>query len=395
MAYAPISGPLVGEHLVAGGEVLARGPDGRVVFVSGLLPGESASVEIVKEKRDWARATVAELHSTSPLRVNPPCVQRQRGCGGCDWQHLDASAQLPAKVGVVAETFRRIAGHSDLNVFAGQAVDPSGYRTTIRVVGGEDGLPAFRRERSHDTIGAARCLVANDGLQSVLDSIEVDPGLEVSIRVSVATDEATAHWDKRRGQVRGLPRDVATGRSASLTEYVGEHGFWVSSGSFFQSGPQAAALLVEAVRNAAPELESAGAVVDAYAGVGLFAKAAASPDSRLIAIESSRWSAADCEKNLNGRNAAVVRTRVEKWVGDGSADVLIADPSRSGLGRAGVEALATAGAPVLVLVSCDPAAAARDSVLLGRVGYVHAGTEVLDLFPHTHHVECVTRFFRG
>src|SRR5690606_24225926 len=73
-------------------------------------------------------------------------------------------------------------------------------------------------------------------------------------------------------------------------------------------------------------------------------------------------------------------------------DVVIADPARAGLGKTGVAALAAPGAPVLVLVSCDPAALARDAALLAERGYRHDGTEVLDLFPHTHHVEAVTRF---
>ena len=295
---------------------------------------------------------------------------------------------------IVAETFSRLAGLPGVELVEGSSVDPAGYRTSVRVVGGDDRKASFRRERSHDTITAADCLVAHTALHALIDSAEIEPGLEVALRVSEATGQCTAHWDKRRGGVTGLPSRVATGRSASLTERVAGHSFRVSSGSFFQSGPQAAGLLVESVRKAAPELASARAVVDAYAGIGLFAKAATSQESRLIAIESSRWSVADCVENLKGRNSDVIRTRVEKWVGDGAADVMIADPSRDGLGRDGVTALATSGAPVLILISCDPAALARDTVLLGDARYVHDGTEVLDLFPHTHHIECVTRFVR-
>ena len=76
-------------------------------------------------------------------------------------------------------------------------------------------------------------------------------------------------------------------------------------------------------------------------------------------------------------------------------EVVIADPSRQGLGQEAVEALAGLGAAVFVLVSCDPVAMARDTALLAQAGYRHAGTDVLDLFPHTHHVEAVTRFERA
>jgi 23S rRNA (uracil1939-C5)-methyltransferase len=75
-----------------------------------------------------------------------------------------------------------------------------------------------------------------------------------------------------------------------------------------------------------------------------------------------------------------------------SIDVAVADPARTGLGKPGTATLAAAKAPVVVLVSCDPVALARDVSLLATYGYRHDGTDVLDLFPETHHVEAVTRF---
>jgi 23S rRNA (uracil1939-C5)-methyltransferase len=231
-------------------------------------------------------------------------------------------------------------------------------------------------------------------LRSLLNTMRIDPGVEVSVRMSVATGEVTAHWDTRKGNVSAMPADVHVGKAAAVYEEVSNHRFRVSSGSFFQSGPEAAQLLLEAIERSSAELENASTVVDAYAGVGLFAVAAAPPDSRVIAIESSRWSSADCVVNLGERDASVERVRVEKWVAAEPVDVVIADPSRSGLERGGVAALAAADAPILLLVSCDPAALARDTTLLAKSGYVHDGTEVLDLFPNTHHIECVTRFVR-
>jgi tRNA/tmRNA/rRNA uracil-C5-methylase (TrmA/RlmC/RlmD family) len=98
--------------------------------------------------------------------------------------------------------------------------------------------------------------------------------------------------------------------------------------------------------------------------------------------------------NLRGRDSEIERTRVEHWRCSPSlpVDVVVADPSRSGLRRSGVDALVTPRAPVFVLVSCDPVALARDASLLAAEGYQHRVSEVHDLFPHTHHVECVTRF---
>ena len=77
------------------------------------------------------------------------------------------------------------------------------------------------------------------------------------------------------------------------------------------------------------------------------------------------------------------------------ADLVVADPARAGLGRAGVHVLASSAAPSLVLVSCDPASAGRDTALLAGVGYRHVESVLVDLFPHTHHTEVVSRFTRG
>ena len=184
--------------------------------------------------------------------------------------------------------------------------------------------------------------------------------------------------------------------AAKLEEVVAGFRLQVSMGSFFQSGPQAAELLVAAVQRAAPELAGAGVVVDAYAGVGMLAVCATDPLCKVVAIETSRSACADAERNLGHRDARVVRGEVGGWHADPGTevDVVIADPARSGLGKPGVAALARLDAPVLVLVSCDAASLGRDARLLAGAGYVHARSELVDTFPHTTQVEVVTRFAR-
>jgi 23S rRNA (uracil1939-C5)-methyltransferase len=135
-------------------------------------------------------------------------------------------------------------------------------------------------------------------------------------------------------------------------------------------------------------------VVDAYCGVGIFAACAADPSARVVAIERSPAALADARHNLAGRDVKLVAGEVGRWrARRGEAiDLVLADPARTGLGRPGVQALAGAGAPVLVLVSCDPASLGRDSRLLAGAGYRHERTLVVDTFPHTTQVEAVTRF---
>lgn len=382
------------ERFVAGGEALARDEDGRVVFVRGGMPGDDVSVSITEERGDWARGVIETIHEASSDRVAPPCPRRVEGCGGCDWQHVAESAQLPAKVAIVVDALRRTAKLEDADVRAAGSVPAGGYRTTIRVVGDADCRPSYRMERSNDVVPAAGCLVAHPALVQMLDTIVVPAGVEVTLRVSAATGEATALWDPTAGTVDGLPSHVATGPSAALTEVVAGHRLRVSAPSFFQSGPAAAELLVDRVSSAAPELRHARRVLDAYAGVGLFAVAATDPNSRLVAVESSRSAIADCTANLGRRQARIERRQVGEWRPKDreTFDVVVADPSRSGLGKPGVAAVVASGAPVVVLVSCDPVALARDAALLRQHGYHHETTDVIDLFPGTHHVEAVTRF---
>lgn len=401
---------LTPERLVAGGAALARDADGRIVFVEGGLPGESVEVEIAETKKDFARARILAIVDRSPQRDAPSCAHRRAGCGGCDWMHLRPAAQHEAKVEIVRESLRRIGRMDPARVEAivrrGAAVSPFGYRTTIRVVGGPDGRPGFRAQGSDEVVGVSSCPVAESKLSRLLPLIEVDEGAELTLRTSVATGAVTAIWERRfRDAIRGLPASVHIGERAWLLERVDGHDLRVSAGSFFQSGVQAAEFLVAAVAAAAPELESAGHAVDAYGGVGLFAATAMAGARRVTVIESSKSSCRDAVHNLGERDASVVHADVSGWTaprgsgprGSGpspAVDVVVADPARAGLAKPGVKALAAAQAPVLVLVSCDPVSLARDAALLAEAGYIAESVEVLDLFPHTHHLETVTRFAR-
>ena len=382
---------------------MARDTDGRVVFIEGALPGEIVEVEIEIAKKDFARGRLIEVVERSPLRDAPSCSHRRNGCGGCDWMHLRPDAQLDAKVEIVRESLRRI-GRLDAQivddlVHAGGAVSPFGYRTTIRVVGGPNGSVGYRAQGSNEVVEVTSCPIAESKLSRLIPMIEADAGAELTLRTSVATGAITAIWDKQyRKSIRGVPPTVHIGERAWLTERVAGHDLRVSAGSFFQSGVQAAELLVAAVKAAAPELATAGHAVDAYGGVGLFAVAAMDAARHVTVIESSKFACLDAEHNLAGRSASVVRADVSGWTaptGDGPTprvDVIVADPARPGLAKPGVTALAGAGAPVLVLVSCDPVSLARDVSLLSEAGYVVERVDVLDLFPNTHHVETVTRF---
>lgn len=393
---------LVPERLVAGGDALARDATGRVVFVPGALPGERVEVEIVEERKDFARARVLRVLEASPDRVEAPCPNVARGCGGCDWQHLALHAQREARREIVVEALRRQGRLEDPVVTLGPALPEAGARTTMRFGVDDSGRLGLRERGSDRVVVLDECLIARPSLVDLLDDVMVPGAEEVMIRVSAASGERLIAWSTRRqgGRVaaRGIPEDVGVGADAWVHEEIDGVRLRVSTNSFFQASPEAARALVAVVDEAVGPMTADTVLIDAYGGVGLFAATVGRRAGQVMVVESSRDACADARANLVRLEVVVVEVRVEDW--NPPVDlvpertVVVADPAREGLGRRGVEVLAHTRAGVIVLVSCDAAALGRDTRLLVEAGYRHESSVVLDAFVHTHHVEVVTRFVR-
>jgi len=197
--------------------------------------------------------------------------------------------------------------------------------------------------------------------------------------------------------VIGADEDAAS-TGAWIHDDVAGRRWRISAGSFFQTRADGASALVDVVRAMSADVldRPTGTLVDAYSGVGLFAGALLDGRTGWSAVtaESDRSSVADARANLADLDARVIATTVERLRAP-RADLVVADPSRAGLGRDAAKVLASTDAARIVLVSCDPAAAGRDLGLLGDLGYRPVEAVVVDLFPHTHHTEVVTRFDRN
>ena len=402
-------------HLVAGGAALAHDSDGRVVLVDGALPGELVVVGDVVTRERLITGSVASVVEASPDRVVPSCPVVAAGCGGCDLQHANPMAQPDMKVAVVADALRHLGRLGDALVVPGPALAPRGFRTTVRALVDPTGRLAFRRARSHDPVVPGHCEVAHPLADAIVADGRFSGASEVTIRVGAASGdqlvmvsvadisvsaEVLAAAQVPSGVMVAQGDGTAGGVMLSVREQVAGRWWHISGPSFFQTRPDGAEALASVVATAVSGLRSAGSdgngvLVDAYAGVGLFAGVLRDHgwDGPIKAVERAGSSTADAKVNLAGDDVTVVTSTVERWEPE-PASVVVADPSRAGLGRKAAGVLAATNASGVVLVSCDAASLGRDAALLASHGFRHQRSEVIDVFTHTHHVEVVTTFSR-
>lgn len=406
------------ERPIAGGEVLARDARGAVVLVRGALAGERVRAVATGVRQSVRRAEVRSVDDVlvaSPDRREPVCPHVADGCGGCDLQHLAVEAQPVAKRLVVLDALRRLARVDAVDVDAGVTLGGRHRRTTVRAAV-VDGRAGFRMARSHRVVVPRRCPAAHQSVEEVLVEGRFAGAGEVVIRAGVATGERLVLADGEGpdgegpdveapdGVVVVTSRAARAGASGAAFHEVVAGRLWrVSAPSFFQSGPVGAAELVRTVQDLAVDvLRPGGRVIDLYGGVGLLAGALVgadgpAPGGAAWVVERSRSAVDDARANLADIDARVVRAEVEAFRPPKGfrPDLVVADPARQGLGRGGVDAVRRCGADAVVLVSCDPASFGRDTRLLAADGFELRSARLVDLFPHTHHLEVVGRFDRS
>jgi len=373
---------------------VARGPDGRVVFIDGALAGETVVVELSHVDKRWSRASVVHVVEAAPDRVPVDCAHQIEGCGGCDLLHVAKSAQLRLKTSMVVDQLTREG--VDASAPALRSLDNDTGRTTVRAAV-HDGRAGFRVRSSHDVVVPDNCDAIDPLAEEILIDGRFPHASEITIRVGSRTGERLVVVEGSTVDI-SLPDDVrlisstdlANGRRAWIHEEAAGRTWRVSARSFFQNRPAGADALVEEVTEMANLFCPEGSMIDAYSGVGLFA-GTVGLDRQVIAVERSQDSTADARVNLRGTGAKVMRVGVEKWR-PSSASLVVADPAREGLGKAGVRTLSQCRPDVLILVSCSPSSFAKDSKHLESAGFVLDRWTVVDLFPRTSHVETVAAY---
>ncbi len=386
-------------RVAAGGDGIGNAEDGRVVFVPGSMPGDTVEVELTTVKKRFANARLLQVIEPAAGRRPAPCQHVADGCGGCDWQYIDAATQTQLRVDVVTDALRRI-GRLDPDlvkgvVHAGPTLPEAGYRTTVRAIV-QDGRAGFRKASSHDAVIVDSCMVAHPLAEEILTKGRFPGATEVTIRVGANTGERLVIVEPKAQQVT-VPEGVtvvgadklAAGHEVCFHEEVAGSRFRISAQSFFQCRPDGAQILTSLATDALRGID--GPLLDAYCGVGLFGSIC-SQGRDVTGVELNPFAVADAHVNLPEGSEVLVSA-----LGDWDAmpfEAVIADPARAGLGEADANVLARTGAQVIVLVSCDPASLGRDAGLLTGLGYRLERTVVVDLFGQTSHVECVSKFVK-
>ena len=368
------------------GEALARWDDGWV-FVFGGISGERVTAQIVRRRRRYLAARVRQVVEPSPYRVSPRCPYFG-DCTGCQWQHIDYPFQLVLKRQAVADAFERIGGIDGAPV---EEVLPApelyGYRNHARFTVGPDGALGFVHRETRHFVVVERCLLMHPWINEALAQLQGRCGetTQLSVRYGVNTGEYLVQPPLKNSEVR-----LVTGGKHYGESLLGRR-FRIASPSFFQVNTLQAERVVGLLKEML-DLQGDELLVDAYAGVGTFAVLLASHVERVVGIEDSPAAVEDAEANAVGvDNVSFMVGKSEEALSrlEERPDAVILDPPRKGCHPAALEALKGLRPAKVAYVSCDPSTLARDLKSLCADGFELVRVQPVDMFPQTHHVECV------
>ncbi len=415
--------------------------DGKAVFIDGALPGERVEFVYTWRRRSHDEGRVVRVLEASPERVEPRCPHAGL-CGGCSLQHMAPDAQIEAKQQTLLENFERLGRVVPERVIPPLQGPVWGYRRKARL--GVRHVPkkgrvlvGFREKRDRRIADLSRCEVldpavgerieALSALIGELSIIDAVPQIEVAVgdedaalvfRVLAPPSEADRERLAAFGRETGLrillqpggPETVAplwpeTGPELTyrLPE-AGDLAFRFLPTDFTQVNAAVNRAMVQQALSLL-ELESNARVLDLFCGLGNFTLPIARRAREVVGVEGEAGLVERARANAahNGIDNVTFHvanlmdeTVLEQapWLRE-SFDRVLLDPPRSGAKEI-VPRLGGLGAERILYVSCHPATLARDAgILVHELGYRLEAAGVMDMFPHTAHVESMALFVRA
>jgi 23S rRNA (uracil1939-C5)-methyltransferase len=419
-----------------GSGVLA--PGGKRVLVPGALTGEEVLFQRRRRRRNYDEGLLVEVRRASPDRVVPACEYFGR-CGGCSLQHLSPEAQLAMKQGTLLESLARIAGLEPAALLPPLRGAVWGYRRKARLAVRHVErkgrvLVGFRENDKPWVVDMLTCATVEPAISRLLEPLSRLIG-DLSIRARLPQVEATVADNATALVLRVLDPPTGADRERML-EFAAAHDLRVylqpgnpetvvplvadepggdlyyrlpASGLTLTFGPtdfiqvhgEVNRLMVDqalALLGPTP----ADRVLDLYCGIGNFTLPLALRAGEVLGLEGTAAAVRRARHNaeLAGRgNVRFVEADLARAGAEGAwtrerFDLVLLDPPRTGAAEL-LPALGKLAARRIVYVSCHPGTLARDAGLLAREhGYRLASAGVMDMFPHTSHVESMAVFER-
>ena len=411
--------------------------DGKAVFVDGALPGEEISFFYTGRSRKYDEGKVCEIFQVSPERVEPHCAHFEI-CGGCSLQHQAADRQIHSKQQTLLDNLERIG-----KVSPGLVLDPLtgpvwGYRNKARLgvkFVRKKGrvLVGFREKRAPYLADIRRCEVLHPSVGERIEELaELIQGMEARERIAqievAVGDDVTALVFRNLDPLSEV--DSATLRSyaqsSGLHIYLQPKGpdsielLWPESSQLHYCLPEYGidmqflpldftqvnpAINQSMIQQALSLLESGTEhrVLDLFCGLGNFTLPIAKQVGHITGVEGEAGLVQRARDNAtrNGISNAEFHAvdlsedpTGQDWMKQ-SYDRILLDPPRSGAEEM-VKYIGQLGAERIVYVSCHPGSLARDAgVLVNTLGYTLHAAGVMDMFPHTTHVESMAVFVRS
>ncbi len=402
------------------GQGVAR-HNGKALFVPGLLPQETADVVIVDDKRQFARGEVKRRHNDSPERVAPACPHFGI-CGGCQQQHASVALQQRSKSAALARMMKR-------DVDEVIAASPWGYRRRARLSlswqpKSQRLEMGFRKASGKEIINVSRCPVLVPRLEALLGPLRdclsalqgarhlghvelvlADNGPMMVLRHTAPLIASDKQKLERFSHSEGLMLYLAP-ESEILERVSGEAPWYSSNGLRLTFSPRDFIQVNDGVNQkmvatalAWLDVQPGERVLDLFCGMGNFTLPLATLAANVVGVEGVAELVAKGQENAEQNalhNVTFFHENLEEdvtqqpWAFQGFDKILL-DPARAG--AAGVMQYIVKLAPKkVVYVSCNPATLARDSEALLNAGYQIQRLAMLDMFPHTGHLESMVLF---
>jgi 23S rRNA (uracil1939-C5)-methyltransferase len=412
--------------------------DNKATFVSGALLGERVVLKYLKRHRNYDDAEVVRLIEASPDRVEPRC-QHFGQCSGCSLQHMDPVAQIAAKQRVLAENFERLGKVTPASWLPPLSGQPWAYRRkgrfSVRYVAKKGRVLVGFRDESNTSLVAdiQRCEVIHPALGPKVGLLAqlidgMDAARDIPQVEFAAGDDTVALVFRHVAQLSDRDR-------SALVAFGQEHGFAVylqpgNGSSVHPIWPEAPRLafalpaddveleflpldfvqvnagmnqLMLARTMELLDLQPTDRVLDLFCGLGNFTLPMARHAAEVVGVEGEHGlverAAANATRNGLGNVSFRVANlfddqRSAPWASQ-SWDKILLDPPRAGADKV-LEYLPRKGTHRIVYVSCHPGSLARDAgILVQKHGFKLVSAGVMDMFPHTAHVESIALFERG